>query len=219
MNLWWCTLLSTLVSAQSSQTIPPLTSSQSSRTASSLPSQSPAPGNQSGPTFSCDPAVQPSTYGVTRILSPFIYSWLHIGQAFNLSWTYINSDPAFPQTSVFLYYRPLSSQATWLPLGNVSAKTTSVNVTIPSSAIPGSYEYVVVPDNIDATQRLQVGRTVDCLPNGWPYPQTQSFSLLQPIDPAVFANPYPPNVSSDWGVVHAAHHRLALLLGLVLLLC
>ncbi|KAJ3258665.1 hypothetical protein HK103_003454 [Boothiomyces macroporosus] len=138
----------------------------------------------------------PSTYGTTVITTPLdqggVYNYMD--RPINFSWTYSGQyDSAYPRKSVYLYYRQVG-QTPWTFLTKVG-KTTTANGTI-TQAIPGKYEALIMPDNIDTNNLYGIGDTVSCVPDGWPYPQKVGFLLLQSTQYQVFPDRFPPATSA-----------------------
>ncbi|KAJ3272797.1 hypothetical protein HDV01_005225 [Terramyces sp. JEL0728] len=138
----------------------------------------------------------PSTYGTTVINSPGDQggTYSYTDRPINFTWSYTGQyDSAYPKNSVYLYYRQHGATA-WTFLTK-TGKTNSVNGTI-SNAVPGQYEVLVMPDNIDTNNLYGVGTVVSCTPDGWPYPQKLQFSLLQSTSYQVYPDKFPPATNS-----------------------
>lgn len=133
------------------------------------------PNTKLCPNAICSPV---QTSGRLIVQSPNTGTFYSIGQLINVTWTYSSqSNPNFPSNSVNLYYRP-ANRNDWINWATLSPNTTTWQGNIDNAA-DGSYEVLILPDNIDSSGGVfKVGNKVSCIADGWPYTVSQKFRLI-----------------------------------------
>lgn len=159
------------------------------------------------PTPSCNPYVETCegadcadalNLGRVRIFSPNSSAYFYVGLPLFVNWTYDGlTDARFPVNSVNLYYKP-RKEKTWIEFAVVGRRNKTHTWNVPK-LVPGSYEMLIVPDNVD--KGGAVGTRPSCLADGFPVADKVTFRFLNFNSRDSFADDkYAPSISENQAV-------------------